>query len=95
MIQIGEDVIIKVIETGPRWVKFGIEAPDNVRVMRAELFGKPGPKHPLALFLEKRRLDKLRDSKSEIKELKPEDRIARIDRVSVQPASAPHLNSDF
>src|SRR5437588_9765698 len=61
MIQIGDDVIIKVIETGPRWVKIGIEAPDNVRVIRAELFGRPGPQHPLAVFLDKRRLEKLRD----------------------------------
>jgi len=29
MIQIGENVIIKVIEMSPRWVKIGIEAPDD------------------------------------------------------------------
>jgi carbon storage regulator len=94
MIQIGDDVIIKVIETGPRWVKIGIDAPDNVRVIRAELFGKPGPKHPLTVFLEKRRLEKLRDTMSEAIGLKPEERRARIDRISAQPPAAPHLNSD-
>ena len=89
MIQIGDDVIIKVIETGPRWVKIGIEAPDDVRVIRAELFGRPGPKHPLALFLEKRRLEKLRDKESKI-----EDRRSRIDKVSAQAAFAPHLTRE-
>ena len=95
MIQIGDNVIIKVIETGPQWVKIGIEAPDNVRVIRAELFGKPGPQHPLALFLEKRRMEKLRDKMSEVKESKIDDRMARIDRVSAQPAAAPHLNPEY
>ena len=94
MIQIGDDVIIKVIETGPRWVKIGIEAPDNVRVIRAELFGKPGPQHPLAVFLEKRRLEKWRDKIADTKESKIEDRRSRIDRMTVQPASAPHVNSE-
>ena len=55
MIQIGEDIVIKVVETGRRVVKIGIEAPDNVRILRAELFGIPGPRHPLAVFLRKRR----------------------------------------
>jgi carbon storage regulator len=59
MIQIGDSVVIKVIETGNRSVKIGIEAPDNVRVLRAELFGTPGPRHPLALFLQRRRAEKL------------------------------------
>lgn len=36
-IQIGEDIVIKVIKTGKGTVKLGIEAPGNVRVMRAEL----------------------------------------------------------
>ena len=58
MIQIGDDVIIKVIEMSPRWVKIGIEAPDDVRVIRAELFGKPGPRHPLTVFLQQRRAEK-------------------------------------
>jgi carbon storage regulator len=55
MIQIGENVVIKVIQTGRSTVKIGIEAPDNVRVIRAELAGTPGPGHPLAAFLEERR----------------------------------------
>lgn len=55
MIQIGENVIIKVIETGTRHVKIGIDAPENVRILRAELFGIPGPRHPLVAFLDARR----------------------------------------
>jgi carbon storage regulator len=94
MIQIGDDVIIKVIETGTRSVKIGIEAPDDVRVIRAELFGRPGPQHPLAIFLEKRRLEKLRDALSEASELKIEDRRSRIDKVTAQSPAAPHLSPD-
>ncbi len=55
MIQIGENVMIKVIQTGRSIVKIGIEAPDDVRVIRAELAGTPGPGHPLAAFLQERR----------------------------------------
>lgn len=36
-IQIGDGIVIKVIKTGRGSVKIGIEAPDNVRVMRGEL----------------------------------------------------------
>jgi carbon storage regulator len=94
MIQIGDDVIIKVIETAPRWVKIGIEAPDDVRVIRAELFGKPGPQHPLAVFLEKRRLEKLRDANSRAAGSKGDERRSRIDRVPEQPSAAPHLSPE-
>ena len=55
MIQIGENVVIKVIQTGRSIVKIGIQAPDNVRVIRAELAGIPGPTQPLAAFLQERR----------------------------------------
>ncbi|MBD3674121.1 MAG: carbon storage regulator [Planctomycetaceae bacterium] len=37
MIRIGDDVVIKVIKTGKGAVKIGIDAPGNVRVLRAEL----------------------------------------------------------
>ena len=46
MIQIGEDIIVKVIRTGKGAVKIGIEAPANVRVLRGELCGEPAVKHP-------------------------------------------------
>lgn len=36
-IQIGDDIVIKVIRTGKTTVKIGIEAPSSVRVLRAEL----------------------------------------------------------
>ena len=36
-IQIGDDIVIKVIKTGSGTVKIGIDAPDAVRVMRGEL----------------------------------------------------------
>jgi carbon storage regulator len=37
IIQIGSDIVIKVIKTGRGTVKLGIEAPASVRVMRGEL----------------------------------------------------------
>ncbi len=36
-IRIGDDIVIKVIKTGQSSVKIGIDAPENVRVLRAEL----------------------------------------------------------
>jgi carbon storage regulator len=41
MIQIGDDIIVKVIRTGRGTVKIGIEAPAHVRVLRAELCDEP------------------------------------------------------
>lgn len=37
MIQIGDNIFVKVIRTGKNCVKIGIEAPADVRVLRAEL----------------------------------------------------------
>jgi carbon storage regulator CsrA len=37
MIQIGDDVVVKIIQTGRNIVKVGIEAPSHVRVLRSEL----------------------------------------------------------
>jgi len=44
-IQIGENIVIKVIRTGSGSVKLGVEAPQDVRVLRGELLtaGKPAP----------------------------------------------------
>jgi carbon storage regulator len=36
-IQIGDNVVIKIICTGTKSVRIGIEAPDDVRIMRGEL----------------------------------------------------------
>lgn len=41
MIKIGDDIVIKVIQTGRGSVKIGIEAPPHVRVLRAELAEYP------------------------------------------------------
>ncbi len=40
-IQIGDDIVIKVIKTGSGSVKIGIDAPDAVRVIRGELLQSP------------------------------------------------------
>ena len=37
MIQIGEDIVVKVISAGKGKVKIGVDAPSHVRVMRGEL----------------------------------------------------------
>lgn len=39
-IRIGDNIRIKVIRTGRSTVKLGIEAPQEVRVLRGELFGE-------------------------------------------------------
>ena len=36
-IQIGDDILIKVLKTGKTTVKIGIEAPRQIRVLRGEL----------------------------------------------------------
>jgi carbon storage regulator len=41
MIQIGDNIVLKIIQTGRNSVKIGIEAPSNVRVLRAELCEEP------------------------------------------------------
>ena len=43
MIRIGDSIVIKVISTGRGKVKIGIEAPNDIRVMRAELEPKVAP----------------------------------------------------
>ena len=41
MINIGNDIVITVIHTSRGSVKLGIQAPSDVRVLRAELDGRP------------------------------------------------------
>lgn len=89
MIQIGENIIIKVIEMSPRWVKIGIEAPDDVRVLRAELFGKPGPQHPLTIFLKGRRAEKQAEFRSQNRPPQSDDRRARFDEGAGE--NVPHV----
>lgn len=42
VIQIGEDVVVRVMRTGRGSVKIGIEAPAHVKILRGEL----GPAQP-------------------------------------------------
>lgn len=50
MIHIGDNIVVKVISTGRGKVKIGIEAPSEVRVMRAEMLDAPSaPSHDTAL----------------------------------------------
>lgn len=37
MIQIGDNIVIKILKTGKGAIKIGIDAPGNVRVIRGEL----------------------------------------------------------
>ena len=41
-IQIGEDIVIKVIQCGRGTVRLGVQAPGHVRVLRAELVDSEG-----------------------------------------------------
>lgn len=54
LIQIGNDVVIKVIHMGKNSVKIGIDAPNGVRVLRGELCEPLEEGHPLAEFLKER-----------------------------------------
>ena len=42
-LQIGEDIVIKVVKTSCGSVKIGIEAPDGLRILRGELSEFPEP----------------------------------------------------
>lgn len=42
-IQIGDNIVVKVIRTGKGTVKIGIEAPNDVRVIRGELTTQDEP----------------------------------------------------
>ena len=88
MIQIGDDVVIKVFEMNNHWVKIGIEAPDEVRVVRAELFGKPGPQHPLNQFLKQRRAEKDLKSRNSQINTSAADRVRRFDDLPCE--NRPH-----
>ena len=48
LIQIGNQIVVKVISTGRGKVKLGIDAPANVRVLRAELASLVSPPQPAA-----------------------------------------------
>ncbi|MDA1015812.1 MAG: carbon storage regulator [Planctomycetota bacterium] len=51
-IRIGNDIFAEVIRTGQNTVKLGIEAPDNIRVLREELTGSTAREVPeLSLVL--------------------------------------------
>jgi carbon storage regulator len=45
-IRIGDDIIVTVVQMGHGNVRLGIEAPTQVRVLRAELHGEAAPKRP-------------------------------------------------
>ncbi len=49
MIRIGDNVVIKVISCGNGKVKIGIEAPIDVRVVRAELKDEAEPTEPVQM----------------------------------------------
>ncbi|MGQ0635618.1 MAG: carbon storage regulator [Planctomycetaceae bacterium] len=59
MIHIGEQIVVKVIQTGRGSVKLGIDAPKAVRVLRAELCPPVEAGHPLAAYLRRREEQKL------------------------------------
>lgn len=67
-IQIGEDVIVKVIKTSRGSVKIGIDAPDGLRVLRGELFLDDLPEEFKPKALPRREVMK---SNSESSKMKP------------------------
>lgn len=37
VIQIGDNIVIKILKTGKGAIKIGVDAPENIRVIRGEL----------------------------------------------------------
>lgn len=50
-IQIGNDIVLTVVRTGPDCVRIGIEAPTDIRIRRSELPPKT-VEAPIAIFKE-------------------------------------------
>jgi carbon storage regulator len=46
VILIGDEIRVTVIRIGPNAVRLGIDAPEHVQIVRAELLDEPQP-HPL------------------------------------------------
>ena len=38
-IQIGDDITVALVRTGAAWCKLGIDAPEDVNIVRTELLG--------------------------------------------------------
>ena len=43
-ILIGEDISVTVVRVGPGVVRLGVEAPQNMTIIREEIKGRPHPK---------------------------------------------------
>mgnify|MGYP003629929333 FL=1 len=43
VIQIGDNIVIKILKTGKGAIKIGIDAPENIRVIRGELLEENTP----------------------------------------------------
>lgn len=50
-IKIGNEIVVKVICTGTKSVRIGIEAPESVRILRGELAEFPPAEEPMAADL--------------------------------------------
>ncbi len=48
-IRIGEDIVVRVMRTSSGSVKIGIEAPDSVRIMRAEIHDTGDFEHAVSI----------------------------------------------
>jgi carbon storage regulator CsrA len=45
-IVIGQDIKVTILRVQGRIVKIGVEAPENIAVLRSELLGRPSPRRP-------------------------------------------------
>lgn len=55
-IQIGNDIVIRVVKTGANRVQIGVEAPNDVRVMRLELSEAISSVEPLEFTIDGERV---------------------------------------
>ena len=56
MVQIGSDIIVKVVQTGRGSIKIGIEAPSDVRVLRGEMSAELAALLPGEVLHERRQI---------------------------------------
>jgi carbon storage regulator len=45
-IVIGQNITVTILRVRGRIVKVGVEAPENIAVLRSELLGRPSPRRP-------------------------------------------------
>lgn len=92
-IKIGQDIVIRVIHTGKGTVKLGIEAPEGVRILRAELTEFPPTSAEPSLETEMVITDEA--GQPIVAEAVANDDLGEVELEAAVPLSADKLLNDF